>query len=141
MFATVNGMIGTILTISEETFKFLLALEKSIKTVVQGVGGFSHEDWRAFKNVCRVGKSRNTIDGDLIETFLELPKKDMEVVVYRLNDEMKVNSFEKNSTSSSIFSDRIFSSVNNNPEIFPSGYIEFTVEDVLRKVEDISRMH
>ena len=44
LFGTVNGMIGSLFTISEETFHFFQALEKALKTVITGaiICIFSH---------------------------------------------------------------------------------------------------
>ena len=41
--------------------------------VVKGVGGFEHARWRAFENQHAArAASRNFIDGDLVEQFLDL---------------------------------------------------------------------
>lgn len=51
LFGTVLGMIGTILTLTEESFQFFFTLERAMKTVaVTGVGSFSHDEWRNFYN-------------------------------------------------------------------------------------------
>jgi DNA damage-binding protein 1 len=40
--------------------------------VVRGVGGLDHAAWRAFRDERRSEAARNIIDGDLVETFLDL---------------------------------------------------------------------
>ncbi len=46
--------------------------QSALRQVVQGVGGLSHEAWRAFANDRRTADAHGFIDGDLIETFLDL---------------------------------------------------------------------
>lgn len=49
--------------------------------VVHGVGGLSHAQWRSFSNEHRTSEAaQNFIDGDLIETFLDLTRDEMEEV-------------------------------------------------------------
>ena len=55
-------------------------LQQSINKVVRGVGGFSHEQWRSFYNERKTEDAMNFIDGDLIETFLDLKKESMDQV-------------------------------------------------------------
>ncbi|KAK5580443.1 hypothetical protein RB653_000460 [Dictyostelium firmibasis] len=72
LYASVNGSIGVIASISEDDFIFFSKLQKGLNQVVRGVGGFSHDTWRAFSNDHHTVDSKNFIDGDLIETFLDL---------------------------------------------------------------------
>lgn len=130
-------MIGTLMTISEETFKFFSALEKSLKTVVHGVGGLSHEDWRSFHNDRRTGSVCNTVDGDLVETFLELSASDMDVVLTRLNDELRCRSIDASSPVSKTANISRGTTVDTSA----SSFQPLTVDEVLRKVEDASRIH
>jgi DNA damage-binding protein 1 len=43
-----------------------------MRAAVRGVGGLSHEAWRAFANERRSAEAHGFVDGDLIEQFLEL---------------------------------------------------------------------
>ena len=52
--------------------------------VVKGVGGFSWEEWRSFSNDRRTVPSRNFIDGDLVESFLDLQPPQMADVASRV---------------------------------------------------------
>jgi DNA damage-binding protein 1 len=61
----------------------VLRLETAVVTqVVKGVGGLSHAEWRSFSNEHRNtdGTHNNFIDGDLIESFLDLKKESMDDV-------------------------------------------------------------
>jgi DNA damage-binding protein 1 len=53
-------------------------------TVIQGVGGLDHATWRSFRNERRVSPPRGFIDGDLIESFLDLKHEKMLEVVKAL---------------------------------------------------------
>jgi len=40
--------------------------------VIQGVGGFAHDQWRYFSNERKSVPSRGFIDGELVERYLDL---------------------------------------------------------------------
>ena len=138
LFGTVTGMIGTLMVISEESYHFFNALEKAMKTVVSDCGGFSHDVWREFSNGRRSGKRRTTIDGDLIERFLELDKAKMEDIVMKLNDDTRSRLNMTTIDESQRISHAGFGDKANFVD-FPKEI--FTVEQVVLKVEDMSRLH
>ncbi|CAI2170756.1 4366_t:CDS:10 [Funneliformis geosporum] len=84
LFGTVSGAIGVIATISEDRFKFLQKLEHCIDKTVGPIGGLTHSDWRIFQNEYRSREVRDFVDGDLIESFLDLPRKDMAEIAITL---------------------------------------------------------
>jgi len=85
VFGTVGGAIGVIAVISREQFEFLSSVEHALRDVVKGVGGLSHSQWRAFHNERRSAPdSRRFVDGDFVETFLDLPRDRMELVADRV---------------------------------------------------------
>jgi len=131
-------MIGTLMVISEESYHFFNALEKAMKTVVSDCGGFSHDVWREFSNGRRSGKRRTTIDGDLIERFLELDKAKMEDIVMKLNDDTRSRLNMTTIDESQRISHAGFGDKANFVD-FPKDI--FTVEQVVLKVEDMSRLH
>jgi hypothetical protein len=49
--------------------------------VVKGVGGIEHAAWRAFRDERRSEPARNFIDGDLVESFLDLAPDQAAAVV------------------------------------------------------------
>ena len=61
-----------------------LQVQFNISKVILGVGGFTHQQWRAFKSERRPlnksSESRGFIDGDLIQLFLNLSRDKMEQV-------------------------------------------------------------
>eukprot|EP01130_Rhizamoeba_saxonica_P005114 TRINITY_DN2053_c0_g1_i2.p1 TRINITY_DN2053_c0_g1~~TRINITY_DN2053_c0_g1_i2.p1 ORF type:complete len:637 (-),score=155.68 TRINITY_DN2053_c0_g1_i2:20-1930(-) len=86
LYTTTNGSIGVVATIDEELFELLLNVEKSMIKDVVSVGGFNHEEWRSFKNHRTTEPKEGFIDGDLIESLLELPKE----TIKRISDEVSV---------------------------------------------------
>lgn len=74
-------MVGTILTLTEDNHQFLSQLQTAMTKVVRGVGGFSHEEWRSFTNGRRTSPSSNFIDGDLLESYLDMPRDKQEEVL------------------------------------------------------------
>lgn len=109
LFGTVNGMVGTILTLTEENYGFLDQLQTAMTKVVKGVGGFSHEEWRSFTNGRRTSPSSNFIDGDLVECFLDMPRSNQEEVLRHVDS--------------------------------PAGGQQWSVQDVVHRVEEMQRLH
>jgi len=80
IFGTVNGMIGVIASLSQENYSFFARVQECLTNIIKGVGGFSHVEWRSFSNERKTVEARNFLDGDLIESFLDLnPEKQKEV--------------------------------------------------------------
>ena len=90
-------------------------MQRQLNTVILGVGGLSHERWRAFGSERRpmtlTGEALRFIDGDLIESFLQLPRDKMQQVVAGL-------------------------SIKDGDQLRP-----LTVEDISRVVDELSRRH
>eukprot|EP01135_Chromosphaera_perkinsii_P006121 Nk52_evm1s407 gene=Nk52_evmTU1s407 len=80
LFGTVNGVIGVMASLSQKKFSFLSQVQEKLSSVVKGVGGFKHSAWRSFINDSRESESRAYIDGDLVESFLDLKREKMEEV-------------------------------------------------------------
>lgn len=78
IFGTVNGVIGVIASLPHDQYLFLEKLQTSLRKVIKGVGGLSHEQWRSFYNEKKTVEAKNFLDGDLIESFLDLSRIRME---------------------------------------------------------------
>lgn len=65
-------------------FDFLSDLEKSLATVIKGVGKINQQFWRSYHTEIRTEPSESFVDGDLIESFLDLSKREMIEVVEEL---------------------------------------------------------
>ncbi|XP_010434237.1 PREDICTED: DNA damage-binding protein 1b [Camelina sativa] len=80
IFGTVSGMIGVLASLPQEQYAFLEKLQTSLRKVIKGVGGLSHEQWRSFNNEKRTAEAKSYLDGDLIESFLDLSRGKMEEI-------------------------------------------------------------
>lgn len=80
IFGTVNGVIGVIASLPQEQYIFLHKLQQNLVKVIKGVGGLSHEQWRSFSNERKTVDAKNFLDGDLIESFLDLNRTRMEEI-------------------------------------------------------------
>lgn len=83
LYGTVNGAIGIVTQIPQEFYEFLFNLQDRLSKIIKSVGKIEHSFWRSFY------KSQKTdadgfIDGDLIESFLDLNRDKMSETVYNL---------------------------------------------------------
>ncbi|CAI9760069.1 unnamed protein product [Fraxinus pennsylvanica] len=80
IFGTVNGVIGVIASLPYEQYVFMEKLQTNLRKVIKGVGGLGHEQWRSFYNEKKTSDAKNFLDGDLIESFLDLGRNWMEEI-------------------------------------------------------------
>lgn len=80
IFGTINGVIGIIASLPHDHYVFLEKLQATLVKFIKGVGSLSHEQWRSFHNDKKTSEARNFLDGDLIESFLDLNRSKMEEV-------------------------------------------------------------
>lgn len=76
MYGSVSGSLGLLIQVSPILFAFLKEIETRLANLVVPVGGFAHDTWRAFKADRVVRMAHNFVDGDLIETLLDLSPED-----------------------------------------------------------------
>jgi len=109
IYGTVNGSVGLVAALPKEIFQLLYKLQKVLVKVIKGVGGFNHADFRAFCSETKTMRARRFVDGDLIETFLDLSKEKMAEVVNLLNESNK------------------------------EGDQEYTVDDIMKQIDNVMR--
>lgn len=80
LFGTVNGTIGIVAQLPQELSTFLTVVQVKLSKVIKSVGKIDHSFWRAFSNERKTEPSIGFVDGDLIESFLDLPRSKMEEV-------------------------------------------------------------
>eukprot|EP00117_Sycon_ciliatum_P004057 scpid20029/ scgid8581/ DNA damage-binding protein 1; Damage-specific DNA-binding protein 1 len=80
LFGTVSGSVGVIITLKKETFEFLQELQNKLAAVITTVGNIPFAEFRSFASSGRREPMFGFIDGDLIESFLDLPTHKMEEV-------------------------------------------------------------
>merc|ERR1712151_1429468 len=88
VFGSVDGAIGVLISIPYPRYDVLQKLEKSLRKFVQGLGGLDHAKWREFKNQTDAKPAVGFLDGDLIETFLNLTGEQKQKVA----DDMKIDT-------------------------------------------------
>uniref|UniRef100_A0A3Q1JGR7 DNA damage-binding protein 1 n=1 Tax=Anabas testudineus TaxID=64144 RepID=A0A3Q1JGR7_ANATE len=90
LFGTVNGMIGLVTSLSEGWYSLLLDLQNRLNKVIKSVGKIEHSlypsntNWRSFHTERKTEQATGFIDGDLIESFLDLGRAKMQEVVSTL---------------------------------------------------------
>jgi len=86
LFGTVNGSVGVLASLNQEQYTFFSKLQNALSQVIKGVGGLRHDNWRSFSSERKTVEAKNFIDGDLIESFLDLKREKMEEVCKLLGD-------------------------------------------------------
>lgn len=87
IFGTADGMLGVIANIKKDAYKFFLMLQQAMATLIPGIGGLGHAEWREMEvdNPLRTAPAKNFLDGDLIERFLDLNMAQMSKVSGMVN--------------------------------------------------------
>lgn len=134
LFGTVDGTLGVILGIDGPTTAFFSCLERSLQIVIKPVGNFSHQQFRAFHAEQRLHPSHGFVDGDLVESFLDLDKSTMQRVVDQMNRDGGWE-VEDSSFSTSGANDK------RNDEMNDDDRPELVLEDVLAVIEEMTMMH
>ncbi|XP_071830754.1 DNA damage-binding protein 1-like [Apostichopus japonicus] len=80
LFGTADGTVGLMTQLTEDFYKFLLEVQNKLTKVIKSVGKIDHSFWRSFHTDKKTEPMQNFIDGDLIESFLELNQDKMEEV-------------------------------------------------------------
>lgn len=111
LFGTVHGTIGVITTFNAHTFNLLLEVQKKLAKIIKGVGKIDHNFWRSFTSERLTSDYKGFIDGDLIECFLDLPREKMDSAVQGIQ-------IKEGGTSR-----------------------EATVDDIVKIVEELTRLH
>jgi len=84
IFATVGGALGVIAQVSKQQFDFLFSVQDAMREKMRSVGNLSHAHYRGFMRDRDYEKdSRGFVDGDFVETYLELPRSKQEEIADR----------------------------------------------------------
>ncbi|KAL4642168.1 DNA damage-binding protein 1 [Arapaima gigas] len=91
LFGTVNGMIGLVTSLSEGWYSLLMDLQNRLNKVIKSVGKIEHSlypfqlsGYVSFHTERKTEQATGFIDGDLIESFLDLGRAKMQEVVSTL---------------------------------------------------------
>lgn len=134
LYCTVVGSIGSCLGLDGPTAAFFCALERCMARAIRPVGGLGHSEFRAFVAEKRHHPSRGFVDGDFIESFLDLDRTTMERIVAEMNED---GHWE---TEDLLDSGSIPSGTSSGGRPKDQKTI-LMVEDVLGMVEEISMSH
>lgn len=137
LFGTVEGSLGVILGLDGRTAAFFITLERAIAKTIQPVGGFSHQLYRSCQAELRVHPAHGFVDGDLVETFLDLDRRTMEAVVAEMNRDggWEVDDFANSR------SDENNDSSKDTDRINLEERSELSIDDVLAMVEEMTMLH
>lgn len=77
LYGTVSGAIGLVTQIPTDFYEFLHSLEERLTHTIKSVGKIDHASWRSFRTDQKVEQCEGFIDGDLVESFLDLSREKM----------------------------------------------------------------
>jgi DNA damage-binding protein 1 len=88
LYGCISGAVGIVASIGAEHYEMLSKVQVALSTVIQGVGGLDHKEFRSFQTpfAKNTAVSKGFIDGDLIEQLLDLPVERREAVFAELKD-------------------------------------------------------
>ena len=143
LYGTVDGTIGSVLGLGGKTFAFLSALQRAMDAIVRPVGDLSHAHYRAWRQGQKTHGSCGFVDGDWIETFLDLNRPTMERVVKEMNINGKWNIRDdgKGFSARDDSQQNLMDTDEGPGSSASSGTFALSVEDVLVAVEELSMLH
>uniref|UniRef100_U5EVD6 DNA damage-binding protein 1 n=1 Tax=Corethrella appendiculata TaxID=1370023 RepID=U5EVD6_9DIPT len=111
LYGTVSGAIGLVTQIPADFYEFLRNLEERLTHTIKSVGKIEHSFWRSFHTDMKTEPCEGFIDGDLIESFLDLSRDKMKETALGL--QIDVDGIKRDAT----------------------------VDDIIKIVEDLTRIH
>ncbi|CAB9504646.1 damage-binding protein 1 [Seminavis robusta] len=142
LFGTVEGTLGCILGLDVRTAAFFSCIERAMTKVIRPIGDFGHQKFRAFDAERRIHPHHGFVDGDLVESFLDLDRTTMDAVVKEMNRD---GGWEVDRGTMSPSSGREGGSGGDkgdaNPDVDPVDHPELVVEDVVAMVEEMAMLH
>ena len=74
LMGSISGYIGLLIQLTPSLYQLLMSLQLALAENIPSVGKIDHGTWRSFESDTRSDVSCGFVDGDLIETFLDLPR-------------------------------------------------------------------
>ncbi|CAM4789835.1 unnamed protein product [Rotaria magnacalcarata] len=90
LMGAISGYIGLLLQLPPPLYQLLMSLQLVLAEYVPSVGKIEHGTWRSFESDERSDVSCGFVDGDLIETYLDLPKTVQQELIKDLHGENNV---------------------------------------------------
>lgn len=130
LFGTVDGTLGAILGMDSRTAAFFATIERSMACVIRHVGDFGHQQFRACHAERRVHPAHGFIDGDLVESFLDLDRATMNAVVAEMNRDGGWD-----------FDDVVSRREQDEAGEGGEDLMDLSVDDVLAMIEEMTMLH
>ena len=130
LYGTVSGAIGLVTQIPPDFYEFLRNLEERLTHTIKSVGKIDHVTWRSFRTDQKVEPCEGFIDGDLVESFLDLSREKMRECASGL----QVSCFNGNMRKA--FHIFFFFQIDKDGQKQNA-----TVDDIVKIVEDLTRIH
>lgn len=77
LYGTVSGAIGLVTQIPSDFYEFLRSLEARLTHTIKSVGKIEHSHYRSYCTDMKQEPCEGFIDGDLVESFLDLNRDKM----------------------------------------------------------------
>ncbi len=149
LFGTVDGTLGVILGLDGRTAAFFSTLERSMAATVHPVGDFSHQLYRARQDERNIHPAHGFVDGDLVESFLDLDRSVMELVAAEMNrdggwevDDAIARRSEENKDGAGTGTGGAGGGVEAADSVDDAeDRPELSVDDILAMVEEMTMLH
>lgn len=77
LYGTVSGAIGLVTQIPANFYEILRSLEERLTQTIKSVGKIEHSAYRSYNTDMKLEVCEGFIDGDLVESFLDLKREKM----------------------------------------------------------------
>lgn len=140
LFATVDGTLGSILGLDARTAAFFTTMERAMAKHVTPVGNLSHAEFRTFSVEQRIHPAQGFVDGDLVESFLDMDRKTMQIIVQAMNRDggWEIEQHDPNKKLENEDDSADLESSNSNQQ---QQQQLLSVEDVVAMVEEMTMFH
>lgn len=91
LYGTVSGAIGLVTQIPFDFYEFLRTLEERLTYTIKSVGKIDHSFYRSYNSEVKNEACEGFIDGDLVESFLDLNREKMAETIAGM-EVCKINS-------------------------------------------------
>jgi DNA damage-binding protein 1 len=146
LYGTVDGTIGSVLGLAGKTYAFFSALQRAMDAIVRPVGDLSRVHFRSWRRDENVHGACGFVDGDWLETFLDLNRPTMEKVVGKMNADPRWNIRDdgkgfgtQDHTRQNVIDTE--EEMGADSSSLASKGRALSVEDVLGAVEELSMLH
>jgi DNA damage-binding protein 1 len=147
LFGTVDGTLGVILGLDGRTAAFFSTLERAMAKTIRPVGDFDHQLYRACQTERRIHPAHGFVDGDMVESFLDLDRGTMDAVVKEMNRDGGYEVDDAIAVVRTTTADARGGNSNSNTDAAAAAAEtgspppELSVDDVLAMVEEITMLH